>query len=460
MRIVIDNLGIPPLAGICNYEDACKPGYSVDFNVNLLKRYYFVKSRMNKIYAAHLARTPEWEVKCAFSLHLYLEAEHAASLRKRVSEMREPPLNMDKVTDPALEQLMDELIRAADTRELLSGIHAVIKPEMIRSLEKHLAETNPLIDYPTCRILLAILHEEKQMQAWGEKALAALTQDGNDADMLAEWRGRLEWLQTQAGGIFGDMPTSEAACPFDRRSDGTPYAIDPMPQRDTRFIDPYNKSAEIDSYYRDESLSIDERTYALLYKRLREMDVPEWMGPILYTAKGKPCEYYVDMSRQLWDEARHAMMGEVGLNAHGVHFYKYPIDMNSSVSLNMELEPIEAHLILWAIEQGLMNKNTGKGWEFEIAQRSDHELAALFQDYDWADEVLHTQIGRKWLVPEIGSMEVLKTQVDPLWKKWADATSKRASLSGHEQWWDRFIADIRKQQKINKTEGTNHARAT
>ena len=47
-------------------------------------------------------------------------------------------------------------------------------------------------------------------------------------------------------------------------------------------------------------------------KRLREIDVPEMMAPILFKTHGKPWEYYRDMSRQLWDEARHAMMGEVG----------------------------------------------------------------------------------------------------------------------------------------------------
>jgi len=29
--------------------------------------------------------------------------------------------------------------------------------------------------------------------------------------------------------------------------------------------------------------------------------------------KNKPWKFYRDMSRQLWDEARHAMMGEIGL---------------------------------------------------------------------------------------------------------------------------------------------------
>jgi bacterioferritin (cytochrome b1) len=448
MRVDIDNLGIPPLAGICSYEEACKPGYSIDFNVSLLKRFYYMKTQLNLIYAAHLAHTPEWEVKCAISLHMWLEAEHAAALRKRVSEMREPPLHLDKVPDPKLESFMQELIRSTTTDELISGIYKIVKPEMIRSLKKHLQETNPLTDYPTRRLLLSILDEEEQMLAWGEQAVKALTQQGQASADLKEWQEHLQSLLQDAGGIFGDLIHSAHNSPTTNRWNGDPYEMDATPQRDPRFVDPFNRSAEFDVYYKAESLEYDERTYALLYKRLREMDVPEWMGPIIYKTTGKPLDYYVDLSRQLWDEARHAMMGEVGLYAHGVPFYKYPIDINSSVALNAAFKPLEANLILWAIEQGLMNKKTGKGWEYEIAQKSDHELAALFQDYDWADEVLHTQIGRKWLLPEYGSLENMKAAAEPLWKVWGEATKENLPLSNHDEWWSSFIQDIRKQREL------------
>ncbi|MFC5649387.1 hypothetical protein ACFPYJ_09625 [Paenibacillus solisilvae] len=446
MRVEIDNLGIPPLAGLCSYDEACKPGFSIDDNVALLRRFNYVKTRLHAIYSAHIARTPEWEVKSAFSLHLWLDAEHAASLRKRVSEMREPPLYLDKVPDPGLEKLMDELIRSDTTIELLTGIYAVIKPEMIRSIRRHLEETNPLTDQPTCRILKIILREEEEMQAWGEQALAALTREANDAALSRHWQEILRFYLLDAGGIFGDLLKPEMQHPAEPRSDGTRYEMDAMPRRDERFTDPFNRSAEIDAYYKDENRESDERTYALLYKRLREMDVPEWMGPILYKTTGKPWEYYTDISRQLWDEARHAMMGEVGLYAHGVAFYKYPIDISSSVSLNTRFEPLEAHTVLWAIEQGLMNKNTGKRWEWQIAQKSGHELATLFQDYDWADEVLHSQIGRKWLLPEYGSLENMQTQVEPLWVKWGDGSGNTKHVSNHKPWWNDFVQEIRERR--------------
>ena len=70
----------------------------------------------------------------------------------------------------------------------------------------------------------------------------------------------------------------------------------------------------------------------MLFKRLREIDVPEMMASIILETKGKPWGYYRDMSRQLWDEARHAMMGEVGFVALGVDWTQARITHNWSLS--------------------------------------------------------------------------------------------------------------------------------
>ena len=39
---------------------------------------------------------------------------------------------------------------------------------------------------------------------------------------------------------------------------------------------------------------------------------------------------------------------------------------------------------------------TGKRYEWEVAKASRNPLAVLFQDCDWAEEVLPTRIGRDW----------------------------------------------------------------
>ena len=204
-RVKIDNLGIPPLAGVCTYEEACKTGYNIDHNVNLLHRYNYSETQLNQIMAAHLAQVPEWEVKGGIGLHLWLDAEHSAMLRKRVTEMREPPLQLDKIPDEQIEAFFQEVIRAQDTLELLVGIYRVTKAELIRSMKKHLQETNPLSDHPTCRILKLILIEEEEMLSWGEKAVQALIRTDADKIRALSWEQHLQSILVAAGGISGDL---------------------------------------------------------------------------------------------------------------------------------------------------------------------------------------------------------------------------------------------------------------
>src|SRR5436309_7667702 len=122
------------------------------------------------------------------------------------------------------------------------------------------------------------------------------------------------------------------------------------------------------------------------------------------------------MSRQLWDEARHAMMGEVGFVALGVDWTKARITWNWSYRLNTECSPIERHGVLYFIEQGLMPK-TGKRYEWEVGQKSTCALSATFQDYDWADEVLHARIGRDWYLKNFKTAHEGVEYGDNCWSK-------------------------------------------
>src|SRR5271155_4510673 len=108
----IPTIGIPPLAGLATYEEAARPGFGVDENVELMRRYNWVETRLYQLSAAFINPTPEWEVKGALSLHLYLDAEHSQAFRQRVAELRRPPLYLDQSPDERLETFLDEATRA------------------------------------------------------------------------------------------------------------------------------------------------------------------------------------------------------------------------------------------------------------------------------------------------------------------------------------------------------------
>src|SRR5258708_7826074 len=151
----------------------------------------------------------------------------------------------------------------------------------------------------------------------------------------------------------------------------------------------------------------------------------------------KPWDYMVDMTRQLWDEARPAMLGEVGFVQAGIdwaHFVR--VNFTWSLALNTQLTPIERHAVLYFIEQGLMPK-TGKRFEWEVGVASGDPFSAMAQDYDWADEVLHARIGRDWYVRQMGDSKAATDYGDHCWSRvlidWQSYVDR--GLTQHENWW-------------------------
>jgi hypothetical protein len=425
---------LPVLAGLCTMEEAMRPGLLVEQCVARLKRYHYAFKRLHQIFVSRITAEPIYELKMAFSLHGHYCAEHVSALRQRVGEMREPPLGLEQIPHEALEILFDEIVAAPKSEELLLGIYEKALPALEAAVQRHMAETNLLTDAPSVRLCRFALLEIGDMIAFGRQAIDKLVSAEKRA-VLRPWLELLDDCLAAAGGLHG----ADSARPkkLERQFSAKPYKYDPVPRRDERFPDPYNMGVNAEVFLYDPKFPPQPKTLMMFYKRLREIDVPEMMASIIAETSDKPWGYYRDMTRQLWDEARHAMMGEVGFAQLGVDWPKnVMVNFTWSLALNTQLKPIERHAVLYFIEQGLMPK-TGKRFEWEVAQQSGNPLSALFQDFDWADEVLHARIGRDWYLKEFtNTTEAVKygdqcwSRVLMGWRSWRDE-----GLTQHRNWW-------------------------
>lgn len=426
--------GLPSLAGIATFQRAMSPGLSVEECVRRLKRYHYAFKRLNQIFVARITAEPLYELKMGFSLHAHLCAEHVSALRKRVGEMREPPLGLEAVPHAGLEVFFDEILNAPTTAELIAGLYEKALPALKTALQRHLEQTNPLADHPSVRLCRFALVEVEDMLAFGEQTARALL-DQETRRKLSSWLGLLEACLASAGGLDGTA--APAPEPVHRQHSAKPFRYDGVPKRDERFPDPYNMGVNAEVFLYDEKYAPEPKTLMMFYKRLREIDVPEMMASIITETRDKPWDYYRDMTRQLWDEARHAMMGEVGFANLEIDWPKQVmINFTWSLALNTQLKPIERHAVLYFIEQGLMPK-TGKRFEWEVGRASHNPLAALFQDYDWADEVLHARIGRDWYLKEFKDPQQAVRYGDECWSRvlmnWENWRKER--LTQHRNWW-------------------------
>ena len=90
-----------------------------------------------------------------------------------------------------------------------------------------------------------------------------------------------------------------------------------------------------------------------------------------------------------------------------------------------------------------MPASTGKKYEWVTAHGAGDDLAQLFQDYDWADEVLHVHIGRRWL---IATLKMSREQVIALGQE--KATESEHALDAYTDrapqvnWWPDFVRQV------------------
>jgi hypothetical protein len=435
----VPSIGVPELAGLARYSEAARIGYGVDENVRRLLRYQWTERRLMVALLSHLTAEPHWEVKCGYALHQWQDAEHVDWLRRRIAEMRHPVPPLDAAPDPALEALLQEAQQASDAVELLAGSYGVVRAALARAYQDHLDVTNPLVDQPTRRIIQRTIVDHHAALAWGADALAGLIAgDPAKAARADRWRAHLDAYVEAAGGIAGPTPETPPRHPPKPRSE-TPAAVDFHPRRDHRFHGQNDFEFPPHVVYNDPRVPPDERNLALLAKRTLEMDVPEMMASFLIERGGQPWEFYLDYSRQLWDETRHAMMGSVAFEARGVDWTRIPLNVGFALRLNLFATPLERQIILYAIEQSLMPADTGKRFEYETAVEAADPLSTHFHDYDWADEVLHAQIGRRWLKREGISTEDALERSKIIHERTWTALDRFRTGDPPDDWWDAFV---------------------
>jgi hypothetical protein len=416
MSDVLDS--IPELAGIATYASAARIGYPVALNVERLLRYHWFERRLMAAMIARLPAMPIWEAKCAMALHQWLSAEHVDALRNRISEMRTPMPDVDTPPDddvlaPHLKTF--DALSGLDDVPWLSAVYGRLIPALVEWYREHVRDTNPLVDHPTRRILAHALMETAQAESWGHAALAALAR--------LEPRNRLERDAVPPDSAF-------------------------HPRRDVRFSGQYNFEFPPHVVYNMPDVPADERNLALLCKRTLEMDVPEMMASFMTERANEPWEFYRDYSRQLWDEARHAMMGSVALEARGIDWKKeLPLNVSFALRLNLHATPIERQVMLYAIEQSLMPGETGKRFEYETAVAAGDTLSTHFHDYDWADEVLHAQIGRRALKRDgISGRDASERATEVHERTWAALDQYRVHDAQDATWWPALVERVLKKR--------------
>jgi hypothetical protein len=369
-------------------QNVLVPGLSVAAAVERLRRFAYAEMRLMRLLASRIVSVPQRDVKALLSRMQYEDALHADSWRTRIREMRTAKSKLDDAPDPQLALMFDEADHLPGTYPFLAAVAQVLKPALQHAYRAYEAATNGLADYPSVRLLRQALEDEEGHLHLLTSVLRSLEPTAEEARLAAEWQESLRAYLAAAGGLDGVAPRQAARAPH---ASVRPYRIPHQLTRDASL-------PRVWDYVAPPLEEVPAHLDYMMGLRLSEINVAEGLAIVLYETPDRPWSFYLDISRHCWDEMRHSLFGEAGIE--GTYGDRGALPMRDYEGVfAMEAPPLEQYAVLGLEVEGKnMRYPPGKRQEWEFARdMARHPLMTTFQDYDWADEVLHVQIARRQL---------------------------------------------------------------
>ena len=365
--------------------------FSVEENARRLLRFFYFERRLAHGIGSWTLAIAELEVKIETGRHLFWHADAARRLRERLNEQEKRLDVIDDFRDAEIDVVIDEMLSAADTPELLVGVHQVIGQALETAYRHHIDDTDPVADAPTIRLMRQVLLDYEPMLAWAEDAIAAYIEGGVDESRLEAWRWHLARVLASIGGVTG--ADERTARPTPLRTDRQPYRRGEIPRRDSRFTSfthtgDYNSA---DGEPRHEPGSYEDERLRFVRAQRDELDAIEAFGTFLWDIRFKDFQAEYDLARITWDESRHTEMGQRLLMQMGYDPYELPNRLTSSTCRGpMEPEYAMAEINLFG-EVGVLKTISGL---IQVARRRDDSAVAHVSDFIRSDERTHVRKGQ------------------------------------------------------------------
>lgn len=362
----------------------------------VLKRFYFIQRELVKMQAGWTPGTEHWELKLLLPEFLWQDALIAGQLRDRVLELRYPERRMEVEADADCLEFWRALGDAPSGEAFSIALQQHGKASLREAFSNYMATADSLDDAPTMRILKhAIADLDSQQKRWGEA----------NGDFVSAFPARSietqEWAAA-VGRAFEKLPPfwwdAAESCQFHSALDELaalrrPFSISRKGIRDRRF-----KRAKFswpDSLWPERGAGVGfELQVRQAQAHLNEIWATEMAAACIYDLiEESPPEFLEDASRWCFDELRHCKMGYTRFLDWGFSKSEMPLG-SFSYDAGESLDPVSRLGIIFYFETTFINTKSERTKTFAAFgdQTSSQDM-----DYDWADELIHTYYGKRWL---------------------------------------------------------------
>ena len=261
-------------------------------------------------------------------------------------------------------------VEAPNPPSFLRGLADVLLPAVLADYRGFLAADDELADGPTARIVEAAARDKAEQIRVLRNTSEDHAQAGN------------AWVEAMRRGV----ETLE-------RPPGTPFAVPDVPARDDRYFPSsfYWPDVLDAEYPYGEGIRLQLRSAV---SHLNEVWAVDTAGAILWAlAPELGWEWVHEAARWTYDEARHMLMGKRRLEGWGLEPARVPLG-------GYIYEACAGQDAIYRL--GMLGyfetKNIGRKRERAEAFRAmGDRTSEVDMEFDWADETLHAELGRRWL---------------------------------------------------------------
>ena len=356
----------------------------------VLKRFFFLQREIVLMQAGWIPGTAAWAAKLLLPELLWEDSTILRLLRERVLELRFPERRIVPGEDAELLSDWRAFRNAPDGIAFLAGLRE-LKRFLRRAYVSYLDVADALNDGPSLRILRsAIADIERQLVAIDN----AIGREGaGETIPTARWRDgvRDALAPSDACALLAPTPPRQT---FDwSAAGGREFVFARRAARDSQFqrlLFAWPDRLD-NSRSPGEGLELQLR---VAVHHCNEVWAAEMAAAVLWDfAEEAPHEFIEDAARWCYDEIRHCRMGYSRLLDWGFREGELPLD-SFSYDASAEADPLVRLGTIFYFETTYIHT---KSERTKIFTRVGDRLSAHDMDFDWADELIHTHYGSRWL---------------------------------------------------------------
>jgi len=376
-------------------------------NINLLCALQAFEIESCRLLGGWLPGIRKWEDKYHICEHLWQDSEHSKTLRTRLWELkvRKP----ENKTGDTPRKLMERFALTQSDYSFLAAFYQVFKKAMVDAYESLLESAYPVYDAPTVSVVRRILADKKAQLEWANASLEGLLDSGEKQAEAERWRPFFRECMDFFGGIHF-LASDESD---DKEEPNPPPGahISPLPfpeaLRDDRFEITFTGMPE------PEGESLESARLFQFVNYAHEMQAAETLGSVLWETQGMEWEFYYDVARHCYDEARHSKLGETRLRELGHHISDFP-HCTTNYNWRQLYDPLRRYCILTYIIETDSFKYKHETYQRYLKESDTASAEAVL--YDIMDETLHVRLGQKW-VPELAKKAGCEESLEALTKE-------------------------------------------